>query len=518
MSAANRYERLKRPRENVLRQAREAARLTIPGLIPDEGSTDPHDISEQPYTSIGARGVNNISAKLLLTMFPPERPFFVLDVDPNVKAELGGKAGEVEAALAAVSHQAMVALEMSASRTLWMEALRHLVVAGNVLVYHPDDGSISRMWRIDQYVVKRNAKGELIEAVIREEQYPSEMDKRAWPLLGDDAPKEGEEQKDSKEEKKVAIYTHIMREGDQLIHYQELYGQEVPGTRGSAKADEAGWQALRWQAVPGSDYGRSYVSEYAGDFYTHEEANQAILKFAAAAARIIHFVDPNAGIDVEELAEAESGDFLTGFIDRVQTLQLDKQADFGVVLQATQMVERRLSQAFLLASNTIRNAERVTAEEIRAIAQELEDALGGTYTVLSAEVQRPYAKRLLKIVSKSGKAPALPDSVTPVIVTGFSALGQNHEVAAIRDWLFALKEAFGPQYVGQAVDAQAVGLRLGVGLGVVNVRELLKDPEAMAQEQNTAMASEMISKAAGPVAKGVMDGVNQGTIDVPEAA
>ena len=75
------YQRLVKSRNSVLEAGRAAAKVTIPGLIPEEGGSDPHDTLEQPWTSMGARGVNNVSAKLLITLFPPERPFFRLDVD-----------------------------------------------------------------------------------------------------------------------------------------------------------------------------------------------------------------------------------------------------------------------------------------------------------------------------------------------------------------------------------------------------------------------------------------------------
>src|SRR5690606_15922355 len=107
---------------------------TIPGLIPEEGATDPHSISEQPYTSNGARLVNNLSAKLLLALFPPERPFFRLEIGPEVAQAMGAQLGQATAALADISRRAMMLAERSASRTIWMETLRHLVVAGNALV------------------------------------------------------------------------------------------------------------------------------------------------------------------------------------------------------------------------------------------------------------------------------------------------------------------------------------------------------------------------------------------------
>jgi hypothetical protein len=502
-TAKARYATLTRARDNVLRQAREAARLTIPGLIPAEGSSDPHDVTEQPYTSVGARGVNNISAKLLLTLFPPERPFFRLDIDPDVVEDLGSGLGEAQAALAGISHKAMIAAEMSSSRTVWMEVLRHLVVAGNALVYHPVEGTKMRLWRLDQYVVKRSSQGDLLEAIIKEMVFPSELGESVRSATGVQFNEEKPE-----EEKPVEVYTWIKRVGENLEHYQEINGAEVPGSRGSAKATEAGWQALRWQEVPGSDYGRAYVTEYAGDFLTLEDAAQAVLKFAAEAARILRIVDPNAGIDVEELAQAESGDFLTGFADRISTLQLDKDQDFNTVWEVMKSVERRLSQAFLLASNTIRDAERVTAEEIRAVAQELEDALGGTYTVLSAEVQRPYANRLLYILSKNNKAPKLPPSVVPVIITGFSALGRNQETAALRDWLQDIIDTLGQKFVDTRLNGAEIARRLGVGRGVLAVETLMLDDETVAQNEQAGMMAEGVTRAAPQIAAGVMEAAN----------
>ena len=503
-TARERYLQLAKARNEVLRQAREAAKVTIPGLIPEEGSSNPHDVAVQPYTSLGARGVNNLSAKLLLSQFPPERPFFRQEIDADILTELGAQRGDAEAQLAGISRKAMLLSEPH--RPLWMEVFRHLIVAGNMLVYAPLDGLSLRLWRLDQYVVRRNAKGQMLEAITREEVYPSELDPATVAATKIEF---DPEKPDS--DKIVDLYTYVKRVGDSIEHFEEINGFEVPGSRGKAKVDEAGWQALRWQAVPGSDYGRSYVSEYAGDFLSLEDASKSILQFAAAAARIINIVDPNSGIDIEELSRAESGDFLNGFRDKIQTLQLDKSQDFQVVWKVAEQMERRLSQAFLLTSNTIRDAERVTAEEIRAVAQELEDSFGGTYSVISTDVQAPYARRLLHILARSGAAPKLPATVSVRIVTGFAALGRNHETAALRDWLVDLKDNFGENWVIANVQATEVAKRLGVGRGVVGVEELLKDPAAVAQEQQEGLASQAALNAAPQLAKVAGDAMNQGT-------
>lgn len=504
--AKKRYDALKTARNSVLTQAREAVRLTIPGLIPQEGASDPHASTEQPWTASGARQVNNLSAKLLLAMFPPERPFVRLDVEPDVAKEMGTGLGDAQAALADISLKALALADKTMSRTIWMEAIRHLIVAGNCLTYQPPDETQMRMWRLDQFVVRRGKNGVIQEAAIRDVIHASELDPTVLVACNIEYDPEKPE-KDSA----VELYTYVYNDGKSLNHYEEINGTEVPGSRGAVEIESAGWQALRWQAVPGSDYGRSYVSEYAGDFLSLEDLYKSIIKFAIEAARIIRVVDPNAGIDVEELASADSGDWLTGLKDRVETLQLDKSGDFQIAWQLAQAIERRLNQAFLLTANTIRDAERVTAEEIRVIAQELEDALGGTYTVLSAEVQRPYAKRLLYILSKLGKAPQLPEDVEVVVVTGFNALGQNHASVALMTWLHDLAGTLGEPWVTQNVNGNEVALRLGVSRGVIDVAKLLKSPEQVAQEQQSAALAQGGIAAAPQIAKGVIDNANQQT-------
>ena len=82
MSIASRWNFLHTGRTQVLRRARDAAALTIPSLLPEEGHTE-NSVLPQPYQSLGARGVNNLSSKLLLALLPPSTSFFRLTMDPT---------------------------------------------------------------------------------------------------------------------------------------------------------------------------------------------------------------------------------------------------------------------------------------------------------------------------------------------------------------------------------------------------------------------------------------------------
>ena len=67
-------------REQYLERAREVAKLTIPHLYPPKGANEATEYPT-PYQSVGSRGVTNLASKLMLALFPPQAPFFRLDVD-----------------------------------------------------------------------------------------------------------------------------------------------------------------------------------------------------------------------------------------------------------------------------------------------------------------------------------------------------------------------------------------------------------------------------------------------------
>ena len=79
------------------------------------------------------------------------------------------------------------------------------------------------------------------------------------------------------------------------------------------------------------------------------------------------------------IAKAENTAIIEGNSNDVSVLQMEKFSDFRVAYQSMGGIEERLSQQFMLQSSVQRNGERVTAEEIRYLAGELEDTMSGIY-------------------------------------------------------------------------------------------------------------------------------------------
>ena len=93
-SISKKYSTLCQRRQWFLSRAWEGAEVTIPFILPRNYTLD-QDLPT-PYQGIGARGVNNLSAKLLLTLFPPNSPFFKFQIDDFTLEELQAQRAPVE--------------------------------------------------------------------------------------------------------------------------------------------------------------------------------------------------------------------------------------------------------------------------------------------------------------------------------------------------------------------------------------------------------------------------------------
>lgn len=489
-TAASRYAALEGARTTVLDQARESSSLTIPGLIPEQGQ-DEHYVTEQPWQSQGARGVKSLSSRLVLALFPPNLPFFRMAIDPLTAAALDTDAEKANVKLASMSQTVHSLMEGANIRQSVSTAVQHLIVAGNYLLWQPEKGR-PRGFRLDQYVVKRNSQGEFTIIVVKEKVYPS--------LLSDEvraACKLPAEKKDN--EQPIDSYIVVERVAENVVHWQEINNIEVPGSRGTSPAKSTGWMPLRWEEIPGSDYGRSHVTVYIGDLLTLESEAKSMAEFTAVAARIITFVSPSSMTDIDELATAQSGDFIQGRADDVSVLQLEKSQDWSVVKAHTDSLEKRLAAAFLIKE--FREGERVTAEEIRAQAEDLEIALGGNYSVLSNELQRPLIARWMYIGAKRDLIATLPDSIQIKLVTGMDALGRASEANRLRAWL---QDVISIPGVVETLEATQIARRFGLAHGVDDLASLIKSPEAQAAEAEQAQAQQAASAATPEIAKAAM--------------
>ena len=494
-TAAGRYAQLQSARSTFDREAKESSKLTIPSLIP-ESTTGTRAKIKQPFQAVGARGCNSLASKLLFAILPPSTAFFKLSIDSLELLKQGqeGLETEIDKGLRTIETALMNEIEISNDRVAMFEALKHLIVGGNVLLYLTDDGL--KVYPLSKFVCKRDAVGNVLEIITQESVNP-----KALPSEFLEQIKKKENYDEKMMDADLDIYTYVRRVNDDFMWYQECKGEKIPGTDGRSKVDVSPWITLRFVRIDGEDYGRGYVEEYRGDLISLEALMQAIIEGAAASAKTLFLVNPNGVTRAATLAKAPNGAIREGSAADISVMQVNKGGDFQVSFSAIQRIESRLEYAFLMARSVQRDAERVTAAEVTMMANELENSLGGIYSILTQEFQLPYLKRRMHMLVRSGKAPKLPEKlVKPKIVTGVQGLGRGNDRNKLIEFIGTVSQALGPDIMRQFVNVDEAIKRLANSIGI-DTANLVKTQEEI-QAEMQAMQQQQLIQSLGPAALG----------------
>jgi hypothetical protein len=513
MNAKSLYNSMESDRHTYLERARDCAKLTLPTLIPPQGHSS-STIYPVPFQGLGARGVNHLAASLLISLLPPNQPFFRLSLDEEAVRVLGAEGSiraEIDRTLSSIERSLMRHIETIAIRPALFEALKHLIVSGNVLLQVSKDRM--KVFHLEQYVVSRSSNGDIEKIIIKES-----MPRQALAGMFDEVPRDDYGQM-SPDEEDMDVYTcvHATADGEWEV-WQEIEDMVLESSRGVYSEADFPYFVLRMNRITGESYGRGYVEEYLGDLKSLEALTQAIVEGSAAAAKVLFLVNPNGFTSAETLARSPNGAIREGLATDVTVLQVQKQGDFSVALQAIAQIRERLSYAFLLAESTIRNAERVTAEEVRLTTAAVERQLGGIYSILSQEFQLPLIRNMLAQLTKSKKLPKVPEEyVKPLIITGIDALGRGNDLAKLDTFLIGLQQVLGPQAVMEYVNIGEYLSRRAAALGI-DTEGLIKSEEEIAAARQQAMMSQMAEKMGPQMVNQVGQGLNQGNISLDQVA
>jgi hypothetical protein len=496
---ASRYKKLESDRQPFLTRARENAKLTIPSLIPDEGVSGSTKFDD-PYQSVGARGVLGLSAKATQTLMPPNEPFFRLDIEEHTLADLSQNPearAQAEQALTMVERTCSRAIEGAGIRAGFLEAVSHLIVGGNALIFLNSDLKM-RVFSLDSYVVARDPAGNVIEIITKEVVARAALPEEVAALVAN--PDDGKIEQGAKtppvKADTVDLYTHLKRDGKIYNVIQAVNDIEIPSSVGSYPIDKNPFIPLRWNRVDGEAYGRSHIEPLAGDLKTLEALSKAITEFTAGAAKVIPLVNPNGVTSEDDLAKAENFEFISGTAQDVTFLKIDKYADLQVAKQLADDLTRRLEQAFLMHSSVQRAGERVTAEEIRFMAADLEASIGAVYVQLSQEFQLPLVVIAIEQLVKQKRLPKLPkELVTPTVTTGIDALSRQSDLHKLDRMVAGLRDLYGPEALVAETNVSDYVKRRAAALGI-DPTGLIKSPEQKKAEHEAKMQEQMMMNTA----------------------
>ena len=494
--AKERYNQLSSGRTQFLDMAVECSELTLPYLVTRDDNYKGKRTLQQPWQSVGAKAVVTLAAKLMLATLPPQTSFFKLQVrddklgetlDPNMRTELDLSFSKIERLI-------MDFIAASNDRVVVHQALKHLIVSGNALVFMGKDGL--KHYPLQRYVVNRDGNGNVIEIVTKEiisRKVLGIEKSKLDPSNNDEGPNEDD----------AEVYTCVkMDQGSgRWIWHQEVDDMVLEGSRSTAPKNASPWLVLRFNTVDGEDYGRGRVEEFIGDLRSLDGLSQALVEGASVASKVIFLVSPSATTKPGTLAKAGNGAIIQGRPEDVGVVQVGKTADFATAANLAAAIERRILEAFLVMN--IRNAERVTAEEVRLTQLELEKSLGGLFSLLTVEFLVPYLNRTLLILQRSNQIPRLPkDVVRPKIVAGINSLGRGQDNESLTRFIQTVAQTLGPEALVKYIDPSEAIKRLAAaqGIDVLNLVRTAEQLEQMKQMAQQDMTNKSLVDQAGQLA------------------
>lgn len=472
-------------RSGMLTRIERYAALTIRKVCyPDNfdviSTDDTHD-----YQSVGAQAVNHLCNKLMLAMFAPSRPFAKLKAGKRAAAQANKMRltdVQLNAILAAGERQAVAELDNRGQRPKLFQVMRHLVVAGNCLLVLDKRGM--RVIGLKNYVVKRNIWGEVMHIVIREQLNFDELDKSIVQLY----------RRNYQDNTKVNFYKWIKREDNgSYTMTQWLDEKRLPKEyNGRWPADRMPYVILTWDLADESDYGTGLVEEYAGDFESLSVLAEATVDGAVLGTEYRWMVNPTGQTSVEDLNNSENGDALPGLPTDVAPTQGGNPQAITISSAEADKFEKRIARGFLMGSAVIRDAERVTTEEVRLTANELETAYGSVYSSLAGILQKPVARWLFDAIELDIKAA----DFDLTIVTGLDALSRGGDLDNFRLAMGDMASVTSvPPALADRMKWDEVGSFVGQGRGVDLSKFIMTDAE-YAQVQQSRQAQQVTTDVA----------------------
>ena len=499
--ASERYSQLSSGRSQFLDTAIECSNLTLPYLVQ-------HDIRKkgntasllQPWQSVGAKAVVTLAAKLMLTLLPPQSSFFKLQVrDDKIGEDMPPEMrSELDLSFSKIERMILDYIAAQNDRVVVHQALKHLIVSGNALIFMGKDGL--KHFPLQRYVVDRDGDGNVLEIITKEI--------ISRKVLGVELPlpqpnPNDPNRKGGSDEEDAEVYTCVKQDhsSGRWIWHQEVDDLILPNSRSSAPKNANPWLVLRFNTVDGEDYGRGRVEEFIGDLRSLEGLSQALVEGSSVAAKVVFTVSPSATTKPQTLSSAGNGAIIQGRPEDIGVVQVGKTADFRTASEMMMTLEKRISEAFLILN--VRDSERTTAEEVRMTQLELEQQLGGLFSLLTVEFLIPYLNRTLLVLQRSNQIPKLPkDLVRPKILAGVNQLGRGQDAQALTQFVQTIAQTLGPEALMKYIEPSEAIKRLAAAQGIdtFNLVKTAQQIEQQMQQLQQMQAQQELVKQAGQLA------------------
>ena len=399
------------------------ARWSLPTIFADTEIRQGNRIPvTRDFQSVGAMLTNFLASKLTQLLFPANQPFFRLEGTQDMGAmalAMGARESDLTATLADLENASYRRIFMGSSYHQLVHAMKLLIATGNTLLYRDSAEGRTLAYSLRQYTVLRDGTGKVLDIVLKERVSYGTLPPEAQALF-----------RDRKETDELTLWTRCQRryrsQSDTFEVSQQVEQFDI-GEVSEYPAKVCPYIPVVWNLVTGENYGRGLVEDFAGDFAKLSELSQSLTLYEIEATKVLHLVSPGSGTDVDELQGAESGEYVQGKAGEIEAYEAGDYNKIKVIMDDLQAIYQRLAPAFMYSGN-VREAERVTAEEIRMNAQEAEVSLGGVYSSLADSLHVPLAHILVNEVNPQFITEVVQGGITLNVLTGVAALGRSSSI------------------------------------------------------------------------------------------
>lgn len=480
-------------------RAREYSKVTLPQLVPELEDTGSVEF-QNDYNTEGAKLVSNLANSYVETLFPAGRSFIKMDMETEDYADQekqGNSKVDIQSTFAIIERDFRQYFDSVQSRPALLEALKQLIVSGNVLLYKGMDGML-QTYAIDEYFVLRSLDGTVLEIITEDKKTVGSLPTELYSqVIAEMDLEEGDV------ETEVSLFTWIRKDPTSDMWYVDQSVDAIPvGEQNTYTTEKLRWIPVMWNRTRREMYGRGLVEEHYGSLWTLSILCEALAVGCVTLSDIKYFVRPGSMIDIKTVNESASGTYHYGDVDDINALSTDRARDMSLIENVIERYKRHLSEVFMYLAGTMRDAERVTAEENRLRARSLEQAHGGVYSSLAVTMQKPLARLYLQEMKVTGLEEA---GVKMTITTGLDALSRGNENDRINHWFADLAAAnnLPPQFIPyfrseDFLKATASGRDVD-HTKYLNTEEEVQQQMAAQQEANAQnVAGEALAKNADP--------------------
>lgn len=438
--------------------------------------------------------------RFLAALYPPGYPYYELVLRPEIQYS-----SELDPAEILAMNQLLMLMEMQVQATLESagfddngnrspggfltqkaKSIRQLIVTGDTLERLDDDFRL-RVFRRDQYVTRRDSRGDILFHATKERIDPLSLDEDQFEKTG---LQYAEITKLPATERMQDLFTSVEWQPRSKLWSIEQHVNDALVNAQDEKVTP--YFATPFSLAPDEHYGRGAVEQHRAALRGLNTLEARRLDILAIMSKVVPCIDHGSPTNEADLTQPSGVPIRTkvreGQVQDVAFLSYGNISEHQSLVHGIDSKERSLAQAFLVESASTRDAERVTAFERRRNALELNAATGGVYPSISDSQQIPMLRRAIHVLRKKKLLPDVPESMYELrSLTGLSAIVRDAKAETLLEFA-QVAQALGPEAL-QRIDP---GVLLQVYAQYRSVYEpgLTKSDEQMARERQQAINAE----------------------------